>query len=442
MPSIALTPSIVKGLACAPGATETIYWADDMPGFGLRCRSSGERRWFVQYRNRDGLTRKHTLDAPETLSLAKARAQAKDLQADVTKGQDPAAVAGKVRGLLTVEELVAAYLAHQRQTLRPRSYIEVSRHLGDFYEPMKKLRLRKATTITVRDVVAVLEQVATNNGPVAANRLRATLRAMWSWGLRSQRLTTPSPVTDTFKPAREVSRARVLTEKELQLVYGQAGGGAYGLIVRLLLLTGQRREEVAGMRWSELTPAPDGSALWVLPASRTKNGLEHEVPLVPAAVALLPVRRKIGADHVRDLVFGGGKGGTHKLRDTEATKPGRQANYGEDSFGAWSRSKERLDGRLARARGTKEKPEPVPGWVLHDLRRTFVTSLNNLGIEPHVIEAAVNHHSGVSRAGVAGTYNRSRYTSQVRDAMKVWAAHIGALVVPAGGAHDVGGPAE
>jgi integrase len=210
------------------------------------------------------------------------------------------------------------------------------------------------------------------------------------------------------------------------MVWQDAGTGAYGAIVRLLVLTGQRREEVAGMRWSELTMQADGSAMWVLPAVRAKNGLAHEVPLLPAAVALLPARRTDGPEHIRDLVFGGGKGGTHKAWSERKTptKYAKAVKHGEDSFGAWSRSKARLDGRLARANGSKEKPAPLPGWTLHDLRRTFVTGLNNLGIEPHIIEAAVNHVSGAAKAGVAGTYNRSRYAPQVRAAMKVWADHM------------------
>lgn len=430
MPTIELTPDLIKTLACAPGAKETIHWAKDMPGFGLRCRDSGERRWFLQYRNRLGQTRRHTLGSPETSSLAKARAKAKDLLADVTKGRDPAAEAGKVRESMTVASLAAAYLAHQEKALRPRSYAEVARHLGEFYEPFKKLRAHKVATVTARDIVALLEQVALVNGPVAANRLRATLRAMWVWGLRSQRVVTPNPVTDTFKPAKETPRARVLTDTELAQVWQHAGDGSYGSIVRLLLLTGQRREEVAGMRWSEIAMKADGSALWVLPASRAKNGLAHEVPLLPAATALLPLRRADGPEHVRDLVFGGGKGSTHRAREGREgpTKYGKAVKHGEDSFGAWSRSKDRLNGRLARANGTKDKPVPLAGWTLHDLRRTFVTGLNNLGVEPHVIEAAVNHVSGASKAGVAGTYNRSRYTLQVRAAMSVWVDHVTRLV--------------
>ncbi len=440
MPTIELTPAVVKGLKCVEGASETIYWAHDLPGFGLRCRSSGERRWFVQYRNREGVTRKSTLgmpDAPknptpkdsDVLTLAKARAKAKDVMSGVNQGRDPAAEEGRVRSLITMGDLAAAYLARQQGALRPHSLEAITRHLNGHYPPVKRLLDRKVPTVTARDIVAVLDAVAQDSGGVTANRLRATLAAMWNWGLRTQRVTGVNPAAHTLKPAKEAPRASVLSDAELALIWQQAGGGAYGAIVRLLLLTGQRREEVAGMRWSEVEMQSDGSALWSLPGTRTKNGLPHEVPLLAASVTLLPAKRDDGPDNVRDLVFGGGQGGTHKAWvKRKPLKSGKAVKHGEDNFSAWSRSKDRLDGRLARANGTKEKLAPLPAWVLHDLRRTFVTGMNNMGIEPHVIEAAVNHTSGSAKAGVAGIYNKSRYTPQVRAAMTTWAARVTGLV--------------
>jgi integrase len=440
MPTIDLTSAVVKELKCPEGVSETVFWARDLPGFGLRCRGSGERRWFVQYRNSDGITRKSTLgtpDAPKTpgprdlkvLTLSAARAAAKGLLGGVTQGRDPAAEAGRVRSLITMGDLAAAYLERQREILRPHSLEAITRHLNGHYLPVKNLLDRKALALTARDVVGVLEAVARDSGGVTANRLRATLAAMWNWGLRTQRVTGVNPAAHTLKPAKEAPRARVLADPELTLIWQEAGGGSYGAIVRLLLLTGQRREEVAGMRWSEIKMQSDGTALWSLPGDRTKNGLPHDVPLVAAAVKLLPAKRDEGDEHVRDLVFGGGQGGTHKAWEKrKPLKSGKAVKHGEDNFGAWSRSKDRLDGRLARANGTKEQPAPIPAWVLHDLRRTFVTGMNNMGIEPHVIEAAVNHTSGAAKAGVAGVYNRSRYTPQVRAAMKVWADHVAGLV--------------
>ena len=182
MPTIELTTAVVKTLHCEPGASETIYWDKTLPGFGLRCRASGVRTWFVQYRTKlDNKTRRESLadkpgtaggmfDAtPDGMTLAAARRRAKDTLAGATKGGDPAAAAGKVRGLPTMRELATAYLDVQRKKLRPGSFAAVQRHLGETYAPIKALLGRKVATITARDVALALEEIATENGPIAAN---------------------------------------------------------------------------------------------------------------------------------------------------------------------------------------------------------------------------------------------------------------------------------
>src|SRR3954447_9253114 len=161
------------------------------------------------------------------------------------------------------------------------------------------------------------------------------------------------------------------------------------------------------MRWEELDL---GRALWSLPGSRTKNWTPHDIPLAaPAADLLRGVRRRDG----RDLVFGG-RGGP---------------------FSGWTESKRRLDRRLHAARcETAEaagagpaRVGAMPPWVLHDLRRTLVTGMAEIGVQPHVIEAVVNHVSG-HKAGVAGVYNRATYSAEKRQALERWAEHVLALV--------------
>ena len=162
------------------------------------------------------------------------------------------------------------------------------------------------------------------------------------------------------------------------------GPGDFPAIVRLLILTGARREEVAGIRWLELD-LPKG--VWELPAERSKNGLPHVVPLSDAARAILEARPRRDK---RQLVFGEGQG----------------------PYSAWGQARKALDRRILAARkaaaeaaglGPAEAMEP---FTLHDLRRSVVTGMNELGIAPHVVEAVVNHVSGAARAGVAGVYNR------------------------------------
>jgi integrase len=236
---------------------------------------------------------------------------------------------------------------------------------------------------------------------------------MFAWGMKAG-LVTANPITATFKPAEEKPRERVLSDPELTLIWSCTGGmGDHDHIVRMLLLTGARREEIAAMTWGEVTQHGDGRATWVLPSGRSKNHLPHELVLPPSAASLLPGARNDGDGKPRDLIFGEGNG----------------------PFSGWSRCKERLDKRIADANGGKA----IRAWVLHDLRRTFVTRLNDLGVEPHIIEALVNHVGGSAKAGVAGVYNRSAYAVQQRAALALWCDHVAHLT---GGAVVDHGPAE
>lgn len=416
MPTVILNGRTEPGLTCPPGSTEIIYWSDELPGFGLRCRASGVRSWYVQYRTKAGETRKHTLGSPNDVPFAKAHKKAAELIAAAKLGGDPAGEAKQAKAAtkaaITVGELVEKYLANQRARMRERSFEELRRHLGGakpdgesrprYGKPLdaKPLHNRPAGKVTQREIVELLQGMA-GVAPTTANRVRASLSAMFAWGMKAG-LIQANPVAATFKPAEEKTRERVLSDRELALIWRSTSGGAdHDRIVRLLMLTGARREEIAGMRWSELTLNNDGSATWLLPPVRSKNRLPHMLTLPRFAAGLLPQPRQGENDEVRELVFGEGRG----------------------SFSGWSRCKERLDARIAEANGGK----PIAPWVLHDLRRTFVTRLNDLGTEPHVIEALVNHVGGIAKAGVAGVYNRSAYAVQKRAALNLWCDHVARL---------------
>ena len=190
------------------------------------------------------------------------------------------------------------------------------------------------------------------------------------------------------------ARDRVLSEAELVEVWRASGSaGEYGAIVRLLLLTGQRRAEIGDLAWHEI----DFERRHIdLPPERTKNNRAHIVPLSNEALAIL---HNIPKRTDRDLVFGRGVSG----------------------FSCWSKAKAQLDRRIGHARMVSK---PMPPWTLHDIRRSVVTALNERGFaEPHVIEALVNHVSG-SKAGVPGVYNRAAYIAEKRAAIERWGAHI------------------
>jgi integrase len=185
----------------------------------------------------------------------------------------------------------------------------------------------------------------------------------------------------------------VLTDGELAELWAALGNDQFSDIVRLLILTGQRREEIGGLLWSEID---FDRALIALPPERTKNKRQHELPLSTQASAILQRQsRRKG----RDFVFGLGNGG----------------------FSGWSDCKARLDNAILIKRGHKAKP--MPHWCLHDLRRTVATGTAELGVQPHIIEAVLNHVSG-HKAGVAGIYNRARYVGEMRDGLQRWAEHV------------------
>ena len=193
------------------------------------------------------------------------------------------------------------------------------------------------------------------------------------------------------------SRDRVLTEEELTLVWRgfAAEGGVFGQLFQLLLVTGQRRGEVAGMQWRIRNGNPN-EAVWEIPGSRTKNRRPHLVPLSPGALNIL-----------NQVAFTG-----PFLFSTTGTTP----------VSGFGKVKARLDKWIL-----ARKPDFRP-WTLHDLRRTMVTTMNErLSVPPHVVEAVVNHISGDAKRGVAGVYNRALYLEERRAALASWASYIEAL---------------
>jgi integrase len=384
---------------CPNGRREQFFWDVDLPGFGVRAFSSGRRIWVVQYRTRVGRTRREALGDLRVVKLEPARAAAKSRLAAVQLGADPQAEAKAARAAITVRILFDRYLEAAKSRQRPRSLVEANRALRKHARALHPL---KAGEIDRGDVVEVLEAVASASGLVSANRVRAHLSAAWTWGLRSGVCDGENPVAFTPAAAPERARDRVLTDAELALIWRcTASGSDYHRIVRLLMLTATRREEVGAMAWSEIRRTPSGG-VWTIPAARSKNGRPLELPLTPLAAAQLPV------DSDRKLVFG---------------------RSGKSVFSGWSAAKSRLDAAMARAAATstdggatQETASPRP-WRLHDLRRTFATWSNDHGVAPHVVEAVLNHVSG-ARGGVAGVYNHAAYRDQKAAALAAWAEHL------------------
>ena len=372
-----LTKPNVNGLKIPDGKSETIVFDDQLPGFGVRLRAGGKRTWIAQYRV-GTKQRRVTLGTVEALDPDEARRRARDVIARVQLGGDPQVEkhTARARAQDTVGSIVHKYLSsYAERNLSAKTLVEVRRNLTSHWKPLHEAA---AHSLRRSAVAGRLAEIATENGPYAANRARAYLAAMFSWAIE-QGLVDDNPVAGTGRITKEVSRDRILSDPELALIWQHSGAGDYGSIIRLLILTGQRREEVAAMLWSEVDLA---AGVWTISAERTKNNRAHDVPLSAAAIAILrDTPRRVDRDHV----FGVGAG----------------------AFSGWSKAKVALDKRILAALRKDDPKAKLPVlWRVHDIRRTVATRMGDIGVQPHVVEAVLNHVSG-HKAGVAGVYNRA-----------------------------------
>jgi integrase len=217
------------------------------------------------------------------------------------------------------------------------------------------------------------------NGAVQANRTRTSLIQFLKWCIGEGYLD--ANVAMQTNRNEEIPRSRVLTDVEIRAVW-QAGRGEIGDILKLLLLTALRRDEIGGLRWSEID---FDKRVINIPGSRMKNHRPHCIPLTDTAITILKSRPQ-----VRECVFGLNGAG----------------------YSGWSQAKLRIDGAA-----------PIAPWTFHDLRRTAATKMNELGVMPHVVEAVLGHVSGF-RSGVAGIYNHATYEPEKRKALEAWAEYI------------------
>jgi integrase len=398
-----LTQANIARLQLPAGKSDIIYFDEDLSGFGVRLRAGGKHTWIVQYRF-GAKQRRVTLGDVKKLDADKARTAARNRLAQVTLGGDPQAdkATARAKAAVTLSAVVDTYLASKTATLRPKSFDEIERYLRKSWKPLHGLPIHK---IERRDVAGRLVEIAAENGPIAATRARAALSAMFAWAMR-EGLADENPVIGTNRPAEPRSRDRVLSDTELAEIWNACRDDDYGRIIRLLALTGQRRNEVGAMAWSELDL---DQGTWQIPGSRTKNGRTHTIALPHTACAII---KKVGHRTDNDRLFG----------------------TGDRGFGGWSKAKAALDRRALKARIAAAHRAPKPDdvkpmalWTVHDIRRTTATRMAELGVMPHVIEAVLNHVSG-HRAGVAGVYNRSNYERETRAALLLWADHVRATI--------------
>jgi len=377
---------------------DAIFFDAELRGFGYRLRRSGETvraSWIAQYR-RAGGQRRMLLGSASVLTADQARAAAKKVLAKVALGEDPQADKMQERAAdrLTVRALVEEYLADRKGELRAKTLRDTTTYLvGSYFKPLHGTAIEK---VSRRDVAACLTRIKRERSPIVAGIARAKLTAFFTWAMRKG-FVEVNPVIGTEQPKRVAPRGRVLSDNELAAIWRACGDDDYGRIVKLMILTACRRKEIGGMAWPEFDFVEHRT--WTLPAERAKNKRALTLPLMPMMREIVDtVPRMVGRDHLFGVRASGG-------------------------FANWGEGKHALDKRSG-----------VAGWQLRDTRRSVATKMADIGIQPHIIEAVLNHYSG-HRAGVAGVYNKSPYEREVRAALALWEDHVRALVE--GGARKV-----
>lgn len=374
-----LTPKLIDSLQAA--TTKRYEVRDEIvTGLMVRVSYTGAKVWCLAATVKDR-PRRIKLGTYPVLSLADARDKARDILRQVQLGT----FEDQPELRLTLGEVIPQFIELYAKP-RNRSWKSTERVLSKF----AALHDKPLDEIKRGDVVKVLDDMMSAGMGTGTNRALAAIKKLFSWCVDRGTLET-NPVAALKAPAKEVSRDRVLTSAEIVACWSAAEGEGFPFepFAKLVILTGQRRGEVAGMQWSEIDLT---NATWTIPAKRAKNATQHTVPLAPLAVSILEnLPRFAGSDYV-------------------FTTTGKTPISG---FG-------RLKARLEKASGADD-------WRMHDIRRTVATNMAMMGVQPHVIEAVLNHKSGIV-SGVAAVYNRHAYTLEKRGALTKWAEHVGELI--------------
>jgi integrase len=362
------------------------------PGLALRIGHGGAKT-FEQFYRVGGTLRRETLGRWPAISLADARMEWRKTREAIAKGEDPSRRDGKAPAMLferMVEEwlkreMVEEWLKRDQSKNKASSQYQLHRSLEADLLPA--WRGKRVDEITKRDIHNLLDSIADRGAPIMARRVQAYVRRFFRWCIERDILKV-DPTAGMPRVGNGKSRERVLTNDELVKVWRGADSiGHFGSVVRMLILTGARREEITQLRWSEI----DGNAIKLV-GNRTKTGAPHFISLSAPAQALLNGMPRIAGS---DFVF---------------------TASGERPISSWSRPKISLDSRSG-----------VTDWRIHDLRRTVATGMEKLGITLQVVEAILGHTAG-SKGGIVGVYQRHNYADEKRAALEAWGAHVVRLV--------------
>jgi len=412
-----LTERVIAKLSLEKGRKDRLIFDDVQRGLAVRITAGGGHTYIAQYTHY-GSKYRVPLGSCAALSLHKAREAAAAVMGDVAKGRNPAverkeaAAAARAKAAresytlaALIEDWERVHLAHRRPRYSAEA-VRALRHAFARYLDHPAEELQRANVVRTIDGLTSKNkkdapedaQQALRRGNAIARGTVAYGRAAFGWAMK-RGTVAHNPFADLPARPRVPSRDRVLSDDELGAIWRAASETTfpYGFIVRMLILTGQRRDEVAGMAWTEVT---DDLATWTIPGSRTKNGIPQIVPLSNPARDLL---RKLLPDDDAEAK----RALAERRTQFSLVFPGQAGTYS-----GWSKSKRTLD--LACS---------VAGWWLHDLRRTLATGFQRLGVRLEVTEAVLNHISG-SRAGIVGVYQRHDWAGEKRVALDSWSAHI------------------
>jgi integrase len=365
VPSVRLTDISLRSLA-RPERGQVDYWDQLLPCFGCRVSQGGTKTFIVKKDNR-----RLTIGRFPVISLTQARTEAKRLLAEHTLGQL------RPRSLSTAAAF-EEFLADCTRKNRARTVDDYRRLLRRYFSHKQGLQ-----DISHEDITRRLNRIA---APSERNHALVAAKVFFNWAVK-KRYRSDNPVDGASKQAR-VARTRVLSDQEIRAVW-LASEGLFGTIVKLLLVTGQRRGEIAALRreWIDTQ-----KRVITFPASLTKNRREHSIPYGASASELLE-----SVPAAAGLLF--------------------PARGKATPFNGFGKCKAALDARAG-----------IEPWTLHDLRRTFATNLASLGVAPHIVERLLNHASGTI-SGVAAIYNRFQYMDEMRTAIALWEQHITSLLV-------------
>ncbi|MER9965562.1 integrase arm-type DNA-binding domain-containing protein [Mesorhizobium sp. M0060] len=395
-----------------PSTDKAQYEIKDGKIAGLFVRISKESKTFVLKYRHEGRSLRFTIGRYPDISLLEARNKAQEARTHVAKGLDPQAVKKKEKRKLAdrVDALVGQFIEAVREgdgfDKKWDSWKLVERSLKEYL--VSQYGTRSVHHVTKADIKSALKRIVAMGHPQAANTAFWYIRAFFNW-CRKEDVIAVSPCDGLDNPAPIKTRERVVSDAELAAIWKGCEpapddvGYPFGSIVKLLILTGQRRTEVAAMRWSELN-LDEGN--WEISGDRTKNENATTIPLPTLAIDIL---RRVP-----------------KIKDSPFVFPARGNK--DSHFSGYAKGKKRLDDNTA----IDEKP--LENWTLHDLRRTLATNLGERQVPPHVIEHILNH-SAASMTGVAKIYNRYAYGKEKREALQLWADQIEGLLKQAAEGH-------